>query len=82
MWEDELFDEIQKGDKVWYCGAPTMHTVHGPAKAMMIGPAGWVCDKGDGQPIVVNEGFELPGTHRRQGQRTRSLRAFLKWIDY
>ena len=20
MWEDELFDEIQKGDKVWYCG--------------------------------------------------------------
>ena len=24
MWTDEMFDEIQKGDKVWYCGAPTM----------------------------------------------------------
>ena len=46
MWEDELFDEIQKGDKVWYCGEENDDTVYGPAKAMMIGPAGWVCDKG------------------------------------
>ena len=40
MWEDELFDEIQKGDKVWYCGDPNDDTVYGPAKAMMIGPMG------------------------------------------
>ena len=61
MWEDEMFDETQKGDKVWYCGAPDDDTVHGPAKAMMIGPAGWVCDKGDGQPIVINEGSNYLG---------------------
>ena len=28
---------------------------------MMIGPAGWVCDKGDGQPIVINEGSNYLG---------------------
>src|SRR6056300_128872 len=61
MWEDELFDEIQKGDKVWYCGQPDDDTVHGPVKALMIGPAGWVCDKGDGQPVVVNEGSNYLG---------------------
>jgi hypothetical protein len=27
----------------------------------MIGPAGWVCDKGDGQPVVVNEGDNYLG---------------------
>ena len=48
MWEDELFDEIQKGDKVWYCGDENDDTVYGPAKAMMIGPMGWVCDRGNG----------------------------------
>ena len=61
MWEDELFDEIQKGDKVWYCGDESDDTVYGPAKAMMIGPMGWVCDKGGGQPIVINEGHNYLG---------------------
>ena len=28
---------------------------------MMIGPMGWVCDKGDGQPIVINEGANYLG---------------------
>jgi len=27
----------------------------------MIGPMGWVCDKGDGQPVVVNEGDNYLG---------------------
>jgi hypothetical protein len=61
MWTDEMFEEIQKGDRVWYCGVNDDDTVHGPAKAMMIGPMGWVCDKGDGQPIVVNEGLNYLG---------------------
>ena len=58
MWEDELFDEIQKGDKVWYEN-PQGQTCK--AKALMVGPMGWVCDKGDGQPIVVNEGANYLG---------------------
>jgi len=61
MWTDEMFEEIQKGDRVWYCGVNDDDTVHGPAKAMMIGPMGWVCDKGDGQPVVVNEGLNYLG---------------------
>ena len=56
-------------------------TVHGPAKAMMIGPAGWVCDKGDGQPIVVNEGSNYLGHTEGKDRATRSPRAFLEWID-
>ena len=58
MWEDEMFDEIQKGDKVWYQN-PQGQTYK--AKALMVGPMGWVCDTGDGQPIVVNEGDNYLG---------------------
>jgi hypothetical protein len=61
MWTDECFSEIQKGDKVWYCGVNDDNILTGPAKAIMIGPMGWVCDKGDGQPIVVNEGLNYLG---------------------
>jgi hypothetical protein len=58
MWEDELFDEIQKGDKVWYENPQGQtHT----AKALMIGPMGWVCDRGNGQPVVINEGDNYLG---------------------
>ena len=39
MWTDEMFDEIQKGDKVWYCGTDE-DTVHGPVKALILVP--WV----------------------------------------
>ena len=53
MWEDELFDEIQVGDKVWY-ETPQGQTF--TAKAVMQGPHGWVCNRGQGQPVVVNEG--------------------------
>ena len=57
-WEDELFDEIQKGDRVWYEN-PQGQTCK--AKALMIGPMGWVCDRGNGQPVVVNEGDNYMG---------------------
>ena len=39
MWEDELFDEIQKGDDVYYENEQGQ-TCKGTA--MLIGPAGWV----------------------------------------
>ena len=58
MWEDELFDEIQKGDKVWY---ETPQGQTNTAKALMIGPMGWVCDRGNGQPVVINEGHNYLG---------------------
>tara|TARA_Y100000593_G_C4273600_1_gene318740 strand:+ start:262 stop:465 length:204 start_codon:yes stop_codon:yes gene_type:complete len=57
-WEDELFEEIQKGDNV--CYENPQGQTHS-AKAVMRGPHGWVCDRGNGQPIVVNEGDNYLG---------------------
>jgi len=66
MWEDELFDEIQKGDKVWYENPQGQtHT----AKALMIGPMGWVCDRGNGQPVVINEGDNYLGHKPAKGRQ-------------
>ena len=76
MWTDEMFDEIQKGDKVWYCGTDE-DTVHGPVKALMIGPMGWVCDKGDGVPIVVNEGHNYLGHSKAKDRTPDHLGKFL-----
>ena len=58
MWEDELFDEIQKGDKVWYENEQGQ-TYTGVA--VILGPMGWVLDTGDGQAKVVNEGYNYLG---------------------
>lgn len=66
MWEDELFDEIQKGDTVYYQN-PQGQTHKG--KAVMIGPMGWVIDTGNGQPQVVNEGHNYLG-HSKAKDRT------------
>jgi len=57
MWEDELFDEIQKGDTVWYKNKQGQ--TH-KGKAVMVGPAGWVL-KCDGHARVVNEGHNYLG---------------------
>ena len=57
-WTDELFDEIQKGDKVWYENNVGQVS---KAKALMIGPMGWVCDRGNGQPVIINEGYNYLG---------------------
>ena len=56
MWEDELFDEIQKGDKVYYENEQGQ-TCKG--KAMLLGPMGWVLKITNGQPKVVNDGYSL-----------------------
>jgi hypothetical protein len=63
MWTDELFDEIQTGDKVWYQNPQGQtHT----AKAKFRGPYGWVCDRGRGQPVVINEGQTILDTRRQE----------------
>ena len=77
MWEDELFDEIQKGDKVWYCGDENDDTVYGPAKAMMIGPMGWVLKIANGSK-VVNEGYNYLGHTPRPGRTPDHLG---KWLN-
>ena len=65
MWEDELFDEIQKGDKVYYENQQGQ-TCKG--KAVMIGPMGWVIDIGGGRPQVVNEGYNYLGHTPAKGR--------------
>ena len=64
-WEDELFDEIQKGDKVYYENQQGQ-TCKG--KAVMIGPMGWVIDIGGGRPQVVNEGYNYLGHTPAKGR--------------
>ena len=64
-WTDELFDEIHKGDKVWYENNVGQVC---KAKAMMIGPMGWVCDRGNGQPVIINEGYNYLGHKPTKGR--------------
>ncbi len=65
MWTDELFDEIRKGDKVWYQNKQGQ-THYG--KAVLYGPAGWVlkCDHGS---QVVGEGHNYLGHKPAKGKR-------------
>ena len=65
-WTDELFDEIQKGDRVWY--ENSVGQVRS-GKALMIGPAGWVLQLPNGQAQVVNEGYNYLG-HKPAKDRT------------
>ncbi len=74
MWEDELFDEIQKGDKVWYENEQGQ-TKSG--KAMLLGPAGWVLKITNGQPQVVNEGYNYLGHTPMPGRKPDYLGQFL-----
>ena len=73
-WEDELFDEIQKGDKVWY------ENEHGQVckgKAMLLGPMGWVLKIQNGQPKGVNEGYNYLGHTKMPGRKPDYLGQFL-----
>ena len=74
MWNDELFDEIQIGDKVWY-ETPQGQTF--TAKAKFQGPHGWVCDRGNGQPVVVNEGSNYLGHSKGRVRKPDHLGKFL-----
>ena len=74
MWTDELFDEIQVGDKVWYqTPQGQTHT----AKAKFRGPYGWVCDRGRGQPVVINEGANYLGHKKARNRRPDHIGNFL-----
>ena len=73
-WEDELFDEIQKGDRVWYKNKQGQ--IHS-GKAIMFGPAGWVL-KCDGHARVVNEGYNYLG-HKKGRNRTPDHLG--KWLN-
>ena len=77
MWEDAVCAEIRKGDKVWYCGDENDDTVYGPAMAMMIGPMGWVCDRGEGQTVVGNEGHNYLGHSQGKDRQPDHLGHFL-----
>jgi hypothetical protein len=74
MWEDELFDEIQKGDKVFYENSQGQ-TCSG--KAMLLGPMGWVLKITNGQPKVVNEGYNYLGHTPMKGRTPDHLGHFL-----
>ncbi len=58
LWSDELFDEIYKGDTVYY--ENERGQTHS-GKAVMQGPMGWLIDIGHGIPKVVNEGYNYLG---------------------
>ena len=73
-WEDEMFDEIMVGDKVWY-ETPQGQTF--TAKAKMRGPHGWVCDRGRGLPIVINEGSNYLGHKKARNRHPDHLGNFL-----
>ena len=74
MWEDELFDEIQKGDQVWYENEQGQ-TCKG--KAVMIGPMGWVLQLPNGQAKVVNEGYNYLGHKPAKDRQPDHLGHFL-----
>ena len=65
MWTDECYDEIRKGDRVYYQNKQGQ--THS-GKAVLYGPAGWVinCDHG---PQVVNEGHNYLGHKPAKGKR-------------
>ena len=73
MWEDELFDEIQKGDDVYYENEQGQ-TCKGTA--MLIGPAGWVLKIANGSK-VVNEGYNYLGHSKGKNRQPDHLGKFL-----
>ena len=73
-WEDELFDEIQKGDRVWY-----KNNVGQVCKgqAMLRGPEGWVLKTDNGLPKVVNDGYNYLDHTPAKNRQPDHLGAFL-----
>ena len=76
-WEDECYDEIRKGDKVYYKNKQGQ--IH-RGEAVLYGPAGWVlnCDHG---AAVVMEGENFMGhTKDKQGERLDDYMG--KWLTH
>ena len=74
-WEDEMFDEIQKGDKVWYKNQQGQVC---KGKAVMVGPAGWVLDCAHGSQ-VVGHNTNYAGHKHSKGRREDDH--FGKWLN-
>ena len=74
MWTHESFDEIQKGDTVYY-ETPQGQTHSG--RAMLRGPAGWVLKTTGGLPKVVNDGYNYLGHTPAKNRQPDHLGAFL-----
>jgi len=66
MWTDECYDEIRKGDRVWY-KTPQDQTHSG--RAIMYGPAGWVINTSNGVTRVVQDGHNYLGHKPGKGFR-------------
>ena len=73
-WEDELFDEIQKGDRVWYKNNVGQVC---KGRAMLRGPEGWVLKTENGLPKVVNDGYNYLGHTPAKNRQPDHLGAFL-----
>ena len=73
-WEDELFDEIQKGDKVWYKNNVGQVC---KGRAMLRGPEGWVLKTDNGLPKIVNDGYNYLGHTPAKNRQPDHLGAFL-----
>jgi len=66
-WKDECYGDIHKGDLVYYLNRQEQVC---RGRAVMMGPMGWVLNRGNGQPAIVGE-FENylghnPGNHREK----------------
>ena len=73
MHKDEMFEEIQIGDKVFYFNQRLQEC---SGRALMRGQAGWVvsCEHG---PVVVNEGNNYAGHTPGKTRRPDHMGAFL-----
>ena len=58
LWSDEFFDDIHKGDTIYY--ENERGQTHS-GTAVMQGPMGWLIDIGHSIPKVVNEGYNYLG---------------------
>ena len=67
LWEDEMFEEIQIGDKVFYFNERLQEC---SGDALMRGPAGWVVVIKDVNTVVVNEGDNYAG-HTESKKRVK-----------
>jgi|TARA_R110000765_G_C18767424_1_gene589694 hypothetical protein len=73
LWEDEMFEEIQIGDKVFYFNERLQEC---SGDALMRGPAGWVvsCEHGT---VVVNDGENYAGHTPAKNRKPDHLGHFL-----
>lgn len=75
-WQDEMFEEIQIGDKVWYRNNVDQVC---QGKAKIRGPEGWVLQTENGAK-VVNDGYNYLGHTPAKNRKADHLGEFLNGI--